>query len=399
MTASQFCPTRYSSEKSHLAQPYKIVDSTSFCETKPGHFYLPGNGYGSCDADGDGWVTLEGYRATNYSADTITINTKVKANARCTIRKITALRYFRDYYKDKEFLQNLPAETPLLETARNDGQGELMLAPVYTTNNAPLPTTTGISCDSKTACSGGKVCYKGHCVTGKRIPAKLINTLTKACIAGLDLNDNGLLDVLEAPSLNASPKDFQNLLLASYHVELFHGYYEKITRSGKQISVYTLIERPRAKATKDGGVPVSCQNTPTGANSPGYWKWCNLRDDQQCKGGKGHAAKGLTDCWMENVQQALPSLLKCVTFNSIDSKDYFYAGNYGITKKYTRTLCSLNGSVNFKYSSSSPQTTSMQFTCSADNGKRTPQGAQVGWACVNHQAYTNTHRLCSRLHR
>ena len=388
MSASEFCPTRYSGSKDALAQPYEVVDGTFFCKTAKGYFYLPGSGYGACDQDKDGWTTIEGYRAMSYSEDSEENNKKIQENARCTILTIDAIVYTRDHYKDKTFVQKLPAPTPLLETSRNDGQGPSNEQPIYTSNQASLPTQSlNGGCDDTKPCSDGKLCYLGHCLEGQAIDPKHRNTLTKACLGGMDLNHNGVTDAKETPSTQVSPTEFNALLPYGYYIELYHGYY--MTNYGdEKLKVYAITERPRSLELAQGGLPMYCSKTETTRSN--YWTSCQLRDDQKCSTGTGHAAKGLSECWMPNVQRALPSLFKCVVFQDTDTNDYFHTDNYGSAKNnknYHRPVCSLNGTVPYKINSTMA-IQSLQFKCTSDGTySRKPQGGQVGWACVNTKVY------------
>ena len=144
--------------------------------------------------------------------------------------------------------------------------------------------------------------------------------------------------------------------------KLYHGFYSENYGKSK-LRVYNVIERSRGVELGKGGLPLSCSKTQT--TSSNYWSTCQLRDDQKCSTGTGHAAKGLSDCWMSDVQRALPSLFKCVVFQDTDTKGYFYTGMYGSAKSnkhYHRPTCSMNGTVNVKLEGA--QTTkSLQFQC------------------------------------
>ncbi|MEM1008374.1 MAG: hypothetical protein AAGJ35_05160, partial [Myxococcota bacterium] len=329
-------------------------------------------------------MTIEGFRATKYAADTDQMNAKVKENARCTVQVVSVIQYIRDHYKNKASIHTLNQPTPLIETLRNDGQGPEIQAPVYTTNQADLPSGSGSACDEENPCSGAEVCHNGHCISGKRLNPKHINSLTKACIAGIDLNDNGIQDAKEQPSQTTSPSEFQEFLVASYFIELHHSYFSKIQYQDQSTDALVIVERPRSKSKADGGLALNCQNS---RNNSDYWKRCALRDDQACSGGDGHAVKGLSQCWMEDVRFALPSLFKCVVFNNTQPQEFFYTGNYGQDKNYSIPRCSLAGGVSYQQDSKAPTAESAQFNCSADNGQRAPQGAQVGWACVRYKSY------------
>ncbi|MEM1010082.1 MAG: hypothetical protein AAGJ35_13885, partial [Myxococcota bacterium] len=271
MDAATFCPVRYADEKEHLAQPYEIVEGTGFCKTKQGSFFLPGTGYGACDKDGDGWVTIEGFRATQYAADTDENNTKIKENARCDVKTIDVIQYIRDHYKEQASIHQLSQTTPLIETLRNDGQGPALQAPVYTDNQAALPSGSGSACDENKPCSGGKLCSNGHCLNGSLIAPKHINSLTKACIAGIDLNDNGIQDAKEWPSQKTSPSEFQEFLVAGYFIELHHSYMDTVQVDGQPTNALVIVERPRAESVGSGGLPLLCQNSSSGSD---YWKNC-----------------------------------------------------------------------------------------------------------------------------
>ncbi|TNE50126.1 MAG: hypothetical protein EP343_09350 [Deltaproteobacteria bacterium] len=62
---------------------------------------------------------------------------------------------------------------------------------------------------------------------GRRFKPEEINTLTKACIAGLDLNDNQVDDANEKPDSKPTPTtEFTPLIKLGYFVELHFGYYQ-----------------------------------------------------------------------------------------------------------------------------------------------------------------------------
>ena len=224
-----------------------------------------------------------------------------------------------------------------------------------------------------------------------------INTLTKACVGGLDLNDNQIGDANEKPSDTPNPStEFKPLLNLGYYMELHYGYFKKDhVINGKKTDVWMVAERTRTgKADDIKTLQLKCQEDAKGFQ-PDHWKKCGLRDNQQCEDPKnpGVLRKGLSQCWMKGVKRAIPSLFKCVAFDSTTDKKlkegYFHPDNYGLTNNYNRTICSYSKTWK-NTDKTSTYKTDVQFSCSADDGKRKPDPSKkiVGWACLSFKSYT-----------
>ncbi|MCB9641858.1 MAG: hypothetical protein H6728_02165 [Myxococcales bacterium] len=394
VSVDSYCSTRFSSEEQQaMTTPREIVrDETGkalFCKTLPGYFYLEVSGYAKCDNDGDGWVTIEAYRALTST------NPSIRENARCKLLQIKAVVYHQEGADPSTLqIQTLDQDVPLVETFRNDGGKKLTEMPIYTNNQAALPKSPGNDCTADADCSNGQVCSIGHCLEGRRFEAAEINTLTKACIANLDLNDNQIDDAAEGPSDTPTPAaEFKPLLNLGYFVELHHGHYqEDFDNNGTITPVYHIYERSRADIPSQQGLALNCKEE-ADAFRPDHWKRCDLRDNQRCPDPNqaGSVRKGLDQCWLKDVQRKIPSLFKCVIFDSTKDKTTlegtFHPDNYGFSEKYSRTKCSFKEALN----TTDPARRDIALDCSADDGNQRPDASQkqVGWACVSFHTYQN----------
>ncbi|TNE46183.1 MAG: hypothetical protein EP343_24830, partial [Deltaproteobacteria bacterium] len=399
---SVILPKFTTADNQAMAQPYKVVydlitNKPKYCETKDGYFYLDSFGYGKCDNDGDGWVNIFAYRA--YTST----NKAIQSNARCDVKKVKMIVYKNDGKQWLEtankttFEQTLKNEAILVETDKNDGLGKLIEMPVYTTNQTALPTQKGVACtqDSECTASKGEICYNGNCIVGRRFQANEINTATKGCIAGLDLNDNQLGDANESPSDSPNPKtEFTPILPLGYFMELQYGYFQTGYKAadGKSYDVWVIAERTRdSKVTDIKKLQLKCQEDANGFK-PDHWRACGLRDDQQCEdpNNPGQLKTGLSKCWMKDVQQATPSLFKCVVFDSTTNAStnagFFHPNNYGYSKNYNRSTCKVKASAK-----GAGGQQDVEFECTADSGssKPDPSKQEVGWACVSFKEYSD----------
>lgn len=372
-----------------MQKPYEVefdivTGRPMFCQTKEGYYYLNGSGYGPCDNDGDGWLNIEAYRAVTST------DKQIQNNARCILKKVEALVYHAEQGAPQ--IQTLAQATPLVETSRNDGLKDQIEMPVYTNNQATVPKTKGGDCTQDSDCTvQGEVCYNGHCLAGRRFQASEINTFTKACISGIDLNDNQLDDASETPSDTPTPNsEFKPLLNMGYFMELHYGYHQAdYDNKGTKIPVYHVHERKRTDATDKQGLALKCQESQNGFD-PDYWKICTLKDDQQCEdpSNPGTLKKGLSHCWMKDVKQMIPSLFKCVVHDNTTDKTtkdgHFHPDNYGFSSKYNRTRCKVKGAL------TSGSNKDLEFECSSDDGNQKPDPSkkEVGWACVSFQSYS-----------
>ena len=386
----EYCTQAFTTQdQASMQQPFQAIlrdDGTPyFCKTKPGHYYLPAAGYGPCDQDGDGWVRIEAYRALNAT------ETQIVQNARCQLRSINAWVYHSNQPNAKPQLQKLDKAVPLVETRRNDGGGKDIDRPVYTDNQQPLPSTQGSSCQSDTDCSAPTpTCYRGHCLKGRRFAPAELNTLTKACIKHIDLNDNQIGDATEQPGDSPTPKqEFTPLISGGYFVELHHGYYEKdYLVGGTKTNVYHIRERSRRKAPDQQGLALNCRQEAT-AFQPDYWRDCLLRDNQQCNDpNTGIRKKGLSACWMKDVKRHLPSLFKCVVFDGAKPADqsHFHPDNMGFAKNYSRTRCKFKAGLN----ETSKDRRDVQMECEQEPAKPDASKDEVGWACISFKPYPKT---------
>ncbi len=376
-------------DQAKMVQPFEVVfDSSSkrplFCKTKPGFYYLTGIGYGTCDNDKDGWINIEAYRAV-----TSTIQ-HIQENARCELRTFKAIVYYKEGDTTGQ-VQMLEKEASMVETFRNDGGSAVKELPLYTKNQAALPKSGSSICQDDNDCSSGQACFQGHCLEGRRFEPAEINTLTKACIANLDLNDNKIDDSSESPSDTPNPAtEFKPLLAAGYFIELHYGHHQKdYDHNGTKMGVYHVYERSRAGSGQKA-LALKCQEK-TNAFVPDFWKRCALKDNQQCPDPSDPTKTrgGLSQCWMKDVKRLTPSLFKCVAFdnttNQTQQSGYFHPANYGFSKNYNRTICNFKSTVN----TSDPTKRDFEFTCTADDGNRAPDASkkEVGWACISFKEY------------
>ena len=389
-TVKEYCTTRFNKiEQKHIDKKYEVLFDTSgnptFCKTAVGSYYLVGQGYSFCDQDGDGWVTLEAYRA--YTS----IEKQIKENARCDVREIKAIVYHSDNPNAKDQVQLFKNAVPLLETYRNDGGGNLIEQPIYTKGQLPVPKNPTSLCQADTDCktADGEVCYIGYCIKAKRFKAAEINTFTKVCIKNIDLNDNQLDDATEMPSDTPTPKtEFKPLLNIAYFMELNYGYYQKDYNfnSSSKIAVYHIKERSRREVTNKQGLALRCGEH-SKSNQADYWKYCSLKDDQKCDDGTGNLKKGLSTCRLDKIQHGIRSLFKCVVFDGQKdaSQFYFHPNNYGLSKKYTSSTCSFKADLK----SSSKDQKDVEFSCVLNNKAPDVSKNEVGWACVSFQNYNS----------
>ncbi len=387
-TPKEFCTTKFpSSQQVHIKQPYSVVfdgnGTPLFCQTNPGSYYDNKSGYKFCDRDGDGWITVGAYRAMNSPQKTI------RDNARCQLRKVEAVVYHPDNPNAKPQIQFLKTPLPLIETERNDGLAKNTDLPVYPEYSQSLPKTPSTTCTADTDCNSaqGELCYLGQCVKGRRFKPTELNSLTKACVKNIDLNDNLVDDPSETPNSTVKPTELSPLLPFGYFVELNYGYYQKdYNIGGRKIPVYHIVERSRRKSPAKRGLALLCGEDSKG-KKPDYWKFCYLKDDQRCSSSGSTGKNGLSHCWMDKVEHATRSLFKCAVFDGKkDSNTYFFhPHNFGLQKKYTRSTCRLKGSLSSP--SSSKGEGDVQFECKLEKNPPDDKQTQVGWACVSFHPY------------
>lgn len=391
-TANQAFPLFTQDAQKGMATPFQVILDPNtkkplFCKTKEGYYYLGSSGYGQCDKDGDGWINIEAYRAVTST------EASIKENARCSLRSIDAIVYTAENQQPQ--IQRLDKSVPLVETFRNDGGGKAIELPVYTTDQKALPKTTSGLCSDSAGCMQGETCYLGQCIEGRRFAPAELNTLTKACIANIDLNDNKIDDASESPSDTPDPaNEFKPLLLGGYFIELHYGYYQKdFDDKGSKLAVYHIKER--ARTGSNGPIlALNCQEKKD-AFQPDHWKKCDLKDNQQCPDPNDpNATKlGLTSCWLKDVKRLTPSLFKCVVHdNTTDpstQSGFFHPSNHGFDKNYSRSVCSFK-KTNALSVGTNQNIADVEVACSADDGSRSPDPSRkiVGWACVSFAPYT-----------
>lgn len=409
-TGSTDFPVFSLEEQKAMARPYKLIFHPNnpkrpwFCTTQKGHFYLSDKGYGVCDNDRDHWINILAYRALTST------HQRIRENARCTLQKIEALVYIPDpaphlRTSTKPSIESFKQAIPLIETMRNDGQSSPIERPLYTHEQGPLPTSEKtMGCKQDIECSIG-LCYRGHCVRGRRFEASTINSFTKACIQGMDLNDNKIDDANERPTdTTIQPSELQSLLPFGYFLELHYGYFRKAypLPDGRTVDAFVLHERSRlGPSGKASTLSLRCAEDPQGFQ-PDYWRMCQLQDDQTCAdpNNPGQQKRGLSACWSPKVRRLLPSLFKCVVHDATRPKNstqgFFHPDQYKTKNHpkgtYTRTRCSYNKT----HLITDPNTPffkrDIEFKCTSTNlPKPDSLKKEVGWACIAFQGYSHKH--------
>ncbi|MFO0750363.1 MAG: hypothetical protein U1F43_32540 [Myxococcota bacterium] len=189
--------------------PFRTNTGTCICETTPGFFMPPGGDTRAaiCDVDADGWVREE------VEDPALTSDPALVANARCDLVSVDTVVLRDELGIDahvvscREGLLFEPEPTqctqrirlPLVESLRNDSPGPLS--------------------DATTPAYGGR-----------RLEAREVNALTKACVSALgDFNDNGVEDLLEVqtPPARLGDDPRQRLLSFAYFMETQRAYVEK----------------------------------------------------------------------------------------------------------------------------------------------------------------------------
>jgi len=209
------------------------------CETKDGYYLGEGSAAIPCDADQDGWVSESAQPAIEGP------NPIVRQNARCHVRRVTQIVLSNETHEahvaedfSSQFgnsARGVPTGLPLYESARNDGAPSAPALPEY---------------------------------PGAAIPAKALNSLTKACsaVGADDFDDNDVTDVHEWPGSPIALDDargaskellayYQKYARYSYFLELHDGWYEGgATAQGG--GIYRVQERSRSDLASGDGVPV-----------------------------------------------------------------------------------------------------------------------------------------------
>lgn len=220
------------------------------CKTLPGYFYSSAGDVGTfpCDADGDGWVR-ESARAAMESNDPA-----IRANARCTVLTIDAVRLVNEAGQAKEIPLSDPLE--LYETDRNDDPAILA---VHWSRKA-LP---------------------GYYQDGNIVQAKDLNRFTKLCHdPRADYNDNGVPDVSEwsdhplGPAMRPEQRPFNHF---SYFMELATGHYEAPV-GGRMHGTWVIREKPRV-GPGTASLPAIALSYPVEMGT--YWRHCEVRRDPQ----------------------------------------------------------------------------------------------------------------------
>lgn len=239
--------------------PETLADSQAcICETEKGYYWDEGGTRSAapCDADGDGWVRDDARTYLESDDDTLV------QNARCDLRTIDRFVLQNELGQrlqvylcdgDPELLREGTGETcefglkelDLYETTRNDDQSELEQASL-----APTYAQAGV---------------------GRRFRASEVNPLTRACIKGADLNDNGLSDISEWHGMSQGSLSSEEYIYQrfAYYMELHTSYYESGTDS--LTGQYVIAERSRC----DADFPLGYGDTVSST----YWQGCTRSRD------------------------------------------------------------------------------------------------------------------------
>lgn len=228
--------------------PAPSATGACICRTQPGYFYSSAGDVGTfpCDADGDGWVR-ESARLAMESNDPA-----IRANARCTVLTIDAVRLVNEAGQSKEIPLAEPLE--LYETDRNDD-----------------PAILAVHWKSKA--------LPAYYRDGSIVQAKDLNRFTKLCHdPRTDYNDNGVPDVSEwsehplGPAMRPEQRPFNHF---SYFMELATGHYEAPV-GGRPHGTWVIREKPRTgPGTPD--LPAIAISYPESYGT--YWRQCELRRD------------------------------------------------------------------------------------------------------------------------
>lgn len=228
--------------------PAPSATGACICRTLPGYFYSSAGDVGTfpCDADGDGWVR-ESARLAMESEDPA-----IRANARCSLSTIDAVRLVNERGQTKEVPLAKPLE--LYETDRNDD-----------------PAILGVHWNRKA--------LPAYNADGSIVQAHELNRFTKLCHdPRADYNDNGIPDVEEwadhplGPAMRPEQQPFNQF---SYFLELAIGHFEP-PAPGREHGTWVIQERPRL-ATASDGPSVIAISYPEEADS--YWQQCEVRRD------------------------------------------------------------------------------------------------------------------------
>lgn len=280
--------------------PFRVTSSGNcICETLDGYFE-PGTAVEVatlCDADQDGWV--------NANADSMSITSSdvLKANARCTIRKVDRVKLVEESGLTAEVhscMNSMNLHVPV-ERLQDGG-----VAPLVDGGYGGFPAVPG---GSLSACPGGqafplrlleaprndqpmgpanepnKVPVWGD--GGRPLEARELNSLTKGCISGpTDLNARNGDDILEVQPSGISSDDQVRLASFSYFIELYTSWYEPpamgeygalvIKEKSRCDPGFPLRYDPSAVRTADGGANDDFQVIDGGSR---YWRSCERRRD------------------------------------------------------------------------------------------------------------------------
>ena len=231
------------------------LQNSSFClcETKTGYYWEEGDDRSAqpCDADGDGWVRSSA-RIYVESADP-----SLALNARCSVRKIDRV------VLQNELGQRLPirlcAEEPQLRKPGEAACGSAMVIPLY---ESPRND------DDQELAKDSLVPGWSYGQNGRQVRAAEVNPLTRACLAGADLNGNQVTDISEwhgMPKPGPMAAETYVFLQFSYFMELHRSWYEPGAGAGQ----YVVAERSRCEA----GFPFDYQT------QGDYWRSCTRSRD------------------------------------------------------------------------------------------------------------------------
>lgn len=228
--------------------PAPSATGACMCKTQPGYFYSSAGDVGTfpCDADGDGWLR-ESARLAMESGDPA-----IRANARCTLSAIDAVRLVNERGQVKEVPLAQPLE--LYETDRNDD-----------------PAILGVHWERKA--------LPAYNVDGSIVQAHELNRFTKLCHdPRADYNDNGIPDVEDwadhalGPAMRPEQQPFNQF---SYFLEIARGHFEA-PAPGREHGTWVIEERPRLAADMDAPptLPIAYPE-----EADAYWQQCEVRRD------------------------------------------------------------------------------------------------------------------------
>ncbi len=240
------------------------------CETLTGFYWEPGDNPSPrrCDRDNDGWVrdTARPYLESTDDA--------LKENARCSLRTVDRFTLQNEYNQRLDI--RLCGADGVYSLVREGNEGDC-------TSFATLDLYESVRNDDQVTLESGafdtlvpSYIYDDQGTqTGRKLRAKEVNSLTKACVSKTaDYNDNDLSDITEWQTgrfVNLSEDEVMNAF--SYFVELHRAWYEGVSGlTGR----YVISERSRCET--DFAVTYGDSETSQ------YWRECTRNRDASFNG-------------------------------------------------------------------------------------------------------------------